>query len=64
MGEKNTKYDFCPKCGALTKDGVCQSCHYKSGNHSKIKIVGMVIALTGAVFILLIGIALYFGELL
>ena len=64
MGEKNTKYDFCPKCGALTKDGVCQSCHYKSGNHSGNKkiVVGMVIALTGAVFILLIGIALYFGR--
>lgn len=23
------KYDFCPKCGALTKDGVCQSCGFR-----------------------------------
>lgn len=63
MDENNSKYDFCPKCGALTKDGVCQSCHYRSGSHSGNKrlVVGFVIALTAAVFILLIGITLYFG---
>lgn len=27
MGE-TSRYDFCPKCGALARDGVCQSCGY------------------------------------
>ena len=29
MGE-NSRFDFCPKCGALAKDGVCQSCGYQN----------------------------------
>ena len=24
--EENSRFDFCPKCGAVSKDGVCQSC--------------------------------------
>ncbi|HKM33130.1 MAG TPA: hypothetical protein VJY54_00075 [Lachnospiraceae bacterium] len=26
----SSKFDFCPKCGALARDGVCQSCGYQS----------------------------------
>lgn len=26
MSEERNTYDFCPKCGALTRDGVCTSC--------------------------------------
>lgn len=29
MGE-NSRFDFCSKCGALAKDGVCQSCGYQN----------------------------------
>ncbi|MDD2971928.1 MAG: hypothetical protein PHE02_07345 [Lachnospiraceae bacterium] len=29
MNEQKGKFDFCPKCGAVTKDGVCQSCGYQ-----------------------------------
>lgn len=29
MGE-NSRFDFCPKCGALAKDGICQSCGYQN----------------------------------
>ncbi|MCH5275321.1 MAG: hypothetical protein J1E65_05735 [Lachnospiraceae bacterium] len=29
MGE-NSNFDFCPKCGAVAKDGVCQSCGYQN----------------------------------
>lgn len=25
----NSRFDFCPKCGALARDGVCQSCGYQ-----------------------------------
>lgn len=28
MSEERNTYDFCPKCGALTRDGVCTSCGY------------------------------------
>ena len=28
MKEQTERFDFCPKCGALTRDGVCQSCGY------------------------------------
>ena len=28
--EENSRFDFCPKCGALAKDGVCQSCGYQN----------------------------------
>ena len=31
MSEQSGKFDFCPKCGALARDGVCQSC----GHHLK-----------------------------
>lgn len=32
MGDKNDyKYGFCPKCGALMQNGVCQSCGHGSG---------------------------------
>ena len=24
----SSRFDFCPKCGALSRDGVCQSCGY------------------------------------
>lgn len=27
MGQ-NIQYDFCPKCGALMRQGVCQSCEF------------------------------------
>ncbi len=26
--EQNIQYDFCPKCGALMRQGVCQSCEF------------------------------------
>lgn len=26
--KREMKYDFCPKCGAMTRDGVCTSCGY------------------------------------
>ena len=28
MKEQTERFNFCPKCGALTRDGVCQSCGY------------------------------------
>ncbi len=31
MSEQSGKFDFCPKCGALARDGECQSC----GHHKK-----------------------------
>ncbi len=64
MEEKNPKYDFCQKCGALTIDGICQSCSYKSKKNAGKKrvIVGIVIALAAAIFVLLIGVALYAGR--
>ncbi len=27
--DQNKQYDFCPKCGALIRQGVCQSCEFK-----------------------------------
>ncbi|NLL80201.1 MAG: hypothetical protein GX234_10555 [Clostridiales bacterium] len=30
---KNKQYDFCPKCGALMRDGICQSCGYGEGQN-------------------------------
>lgn len=32
MMNQSKKFDFCPKCGALTRDGVCQSCGYHLKN--------------------------------
>ncbi|MGN1148159.1 MAG: hypothetical protein ACI4TB_07025, partial [Lachnospiraceae bacterium] len=29
MGD-SSRFDFCPKCGALARDGVCQSCGYQN----------------------------------
>ena len=26
--DQNVHYDFCPKCGALMRQGVCQSCEF------------------------------------
>ena len=28
--EGNSRFDFCPKCGALARDGVCTSCGYQN----------------------------------
>ena len=28
--KKDAQYDFCPKCGALARDGVCTSCGYQN----------------------------------
>lgn len=28
MNERQNSYDFCPKCGAVMQNGVCQSCGY------------------------------------
>ena len=63
MDEQNPKYDFCPKCGALTKDGVCQSCNYKGrlSLRKKRLQVGTMIALTGSVFLGLISAAFFVG---
>lgn len=30
--EENSRFDFCPKCGAVSKDGICQSCGYQNTN--------------------------------
>lgn len=30
--EENSRFDFCPKCGAVSKDGMCQSCGYQNTN--------------------------------
>ena len=27
---ENSRFDFCPKCGALARDGVCTSCGYQN----------------------------------
>ena len=32
MMDQSGKFDFCPKCGALARDGVCQSCGYHLKN--------------------------------
>ncbi len=32
--EENNRFDFCPKCGALAKDGVCQSCGYRNPEYA------------------------------
>lgn len=29
MSEQTGQFDFCPKCGALARDGECQSCGYR-----------------------------------
>lgn len=29
----SSRFDFCDKCGALSRDGVCQSCGYKDPNY-------------------------------
>lgn len=34
MGE-NSNFDFCPKCGAVAKDGVCQSCGYQRASEQQ-----------------------------
>ena len=63
MDEQNPKYDFCPKCGALTKDGVCQSCNYKgklSLGKKRLQ-VGTMIVLTGSIFLGLISVAFFVG---
>lgn len=30
--EENSRFDFCPRCGAVSKDGICQSCGYQNTN--------------------------------
>lgn len=35
MSEQAGKIDFCPKCGALTQNGVCQSCGYQLGTDAE-----------------------------
>ena len=32
--EENKQYDFCPKCGALMRQGVCQSCEFTVSGYS------------------------------
>ncbi len=34
--DNNVKYDFCPKCGALVRDGICTSCGF--GDETKTNI--------------------------